>query len=98
VTESDKPTGDTGCDFLLALARLGMGRTQKHLRTTLGFQSIDDFVVCLIRECAAFEAIQGIANGSKHFRSEQAESITCSLEEPQPRWHGGEPYSPRPSA
>jgi hypothetical protein len=44
-----------------------------HLRATLGFQSKDDFVVYLLANCAAFEAIQGIANGSKHLRSEQQE-------------------------
>jgi hypothetical protein len=45
-----------------------------RLRATLGFHSKEDFVGYLVANCPAFEAIQGIANGSKHFRSEQREA------------------------
>jgi hypothetical protein len=49
-----------------------------HLKTTLGFHSKDDFVVYLVTNCTAFEAIQGIANGSKHFRSQNKEPTSTT--------------------
>jgi hypothetical protein len=44
----------------------------------LGVHTFDELTVHLIAKCPAFEAIQGIANGSKHFRSKRQEPTSTT--------------------
>ena len=51
---------------------------KNRLKEALGLRTFDDLAAHLVRSCPAFEAIQGIANGSKHFRSEQHEPTSTT--------------------
>jgi len=49
-----------------------------RLKAALQLHRFDDLTAHIVASCPAFEVIQGIANGSKHFRSQQQEPTSTT--------------------